>query len=123
MSGRLPELAAGVYQHYKGPLYLVLGYAHDANDAERVAVVYVGLELDGAKTGPRLAVRDAAEFLGYVHPDGSGCPGAAPRSQRRAEEGCDQNELLHGRINLRVWEERHRRRFRYLGPSWEGQRA
>lgn len=102
MSERLPELAAGVYRHYKGPLYLVLGYGHDANAEGREVVVYVGLELDEAKTGPRLAVRDAAEFLGYLHgDDGSSCPGFGL---------CDDLRL-------------HVRRFVYLGPSWEGQRA
>jgi hypothetical protein len=53
----LPHLPAGVYQHHKGPLYLVLGYGHDANYPDRDVVVYVGLQLDEAKTGPRLAVR------------------------------------------------------------------
>lgn len=28
----LPELPAGVWRHYKGPLYQVLGYGHDSND-------------------------------------------------------------------------------------------
>lgn len=64
-----PDLQAGIWRHYKGPLYQVFGYAHDANDAARVAVVYIGLELKGCHTGPRLAVRDADEFHGYL-PDG-----------------------------------------------------
>lgn len=67
MSGlRLPDLPAGVWRHYKGPLYQVLGYAHDADDDERVVVVYFGLELDDAHEGPRMAVRDAESFLGMV---------------------------------------------------------
>lgn len=57
------ELQAGIYRHYKGPLYEVSGYAHDANIDGRVLVLYRGLELDGAKLGPRWSVRDA-EFPG-----------------------------------------------------------
>lgn len=64
----LPDLPAGVYRHYKGPLYLLLGYGHDANDEARTVVVYVGLELDGAKSGARLAVRTAEDFLAIVDP-------------------------------------------------------
>jgi hypothetical protein len=70
-------LPAGVYRHYKGRLYLVLGLAHDANadelyvdpydDApeplgERRVVVYIGLQLDAAHEGPRLAVRTLEDF-------------------------------------------------------------
>jgi hypothetical protein len=62
----LPELRTGVYQHWKGHHYLVLGYAHDANQAGRNVVVYVGLELDGASDGPRLAVRDVEDFFARV---------------------------------------------------------
>jgi hypothetical protein len=55
----LPKLLTGVHQHYKGPLYLPLGYGHDANIAGREGVVYLGLELDDAHPGPRLAFRTA----------------------------------------------------------------
>lgn len=64
----IAELKAGVYRHYKGPLYLVLGYGHDANHDGRLVVVYVGLQLDGAKNGARLAVRTADDFLAIVDP-------------------------------------------------------
>lgn len=78
----------GIYRHYKGPLYLVLGLAHDANaetlwtlDArgelecrgERTVVVYVPLQLDGAHTGPRMAVRTLEDFIADVRADGSTC--------------------------------------------------
>lgn len=69
-----PEVRAGIYRHWKGPLYQVLGTAHDADDPERTCVVYVGLQLDAAHEGPRLAVRTASEFTGLVHSDGSTCP-------------------------------------------------
>lgn len=75
-------LPAGIYRHYKGPLYLVLGLAHDANaddlfwfddDAQdfdrftdREVVVYVGLQLDEAHTGARLAVRTLQDFVARV---------------------------------------------------------
>jgi hypothetical protein len=55
----LPDLRSGVWRHYKGPLYLVLGYGHDANDPERDTVVYIGLELDDAHPGGRIATRNA----------------------------------------------------------------
>lgn len=62
----MPELQMGVYRHYKGPLYQVLGLAHDANDPNRTCVVYFGLQLDGAHLGPRLAVRSLEDFTGWV---------------------------------------------------------
>lgn len=80
----LPDLPAGVYRHWKGPLYHVLGYGHDANsDLDRFAVVYIGLQTQGSHTGPRLAFRtaisddpDVDAFFDFVHPsDGSKCPG------------------------------------------------
>ena len=68
----LPDLPAGVYRHYKNHLYLVLGYGHDSNYEDRLVVVYVGLELDEAKTGPRLAVRTVEDFFAAVDlPDGT----------------------------------------------------
>lgn len=68
---KLPTLEAGIYEHYKGPLYQVLGYARDANHGRvlgqeelggRIVVVYFGLQLDGAHRGPRLAVRTQQDF-------------------------------------------------------------
>lgn len=91
---RLPDLQAGVYRHYKGHHYLVLGYGHDANDADREVVVYVGLELDGAKQGPRLAVRTADDFLADVDP----ATGESPVE----------------------WSDDLVPRFEYVGPAWTG---
>jgi hypothetical protein len=62
------ELHAGVYRHYKGHLYLVLGYADDANTEGRTVVVYVGLQLDGAGPGARIKVRTAEDFFAPVNP-------------------------------------------------------
>ena len=64
MSG-LPELAAGVWRHWKGRDYLVLGLGHDADVEGRTVVVYVPLY---DVEGPRLAVRTVGEFLAEVAP-------------------------------------------------------
>lgn len=56
------DVAAGVYRHWKGRQYLVLGTAHDANVEGREVVVYVPLYVDETQTGPRLAVRTVEDF-------------------------------------------------------------
>jgi len=69
----------GIYQHYKGGFYQVLGVAGDAtnegsieepNPETRLMVVYIsltGINLPG----PRMRVRDIDEFNGWVKwPDG-----------------------------------------------------
>ena len=61
----LPELQAGVWRHWKGKDYLVLGLAHDADHDGRTVVVYVPLY---DVPGPRLAVRTAEAFLDEVSP-------------------------------------------------------
>ena len=99
-NGPLPELPAGVYRHYKQRYYLVLGYGHDANFDDRWVVVYVGLELNDARSGPRLAVRSVSDFLAWVTPEGST---VAHQDLPEAEHA------KHG----------HVRRFTYVGPSWE----
>jgi hypothetical protein len=70
VSAKLPELPAGVYRHYKGHYYLVIGYGHDSNYDDRHVVVYIGLELDDAKQGPRLNVRTVQDFFARVTPIG-----------------------------------------------------
>jgi hypothetical protein len=63
----LPSLPAGIYRHYKGHYYLVLGYAQDSNEVSRTVVVYVGLELDGATADrPRMNVRTVEDFFADV---------------------------------------------------------
>ena len=58
-------LTPGTYQHYKGPHYLVLGLGHDANDANRTAVVYVPLY---PVEGPPFAIRTLDDFQAWVDP-------------------------------------------------------
>lgn len=64
----LPELPAGVYRHYKGHLYLVLGYAQNATNDEdgKIYVVYVGLQTDGQPSPMRMRLRQVDEFWGTV---------------------------------------------------------
>ncbi len=67
-------MQAGVYRHYRGGYYQVLGVAEHSNTKE-LMVVYVSLS--GAHLpGPRMRVRPLAEFiendLEIDDPDGSG---------------------------------------------------
>jgi len=81
------DIQMGIYRHYKGPLYQVIGLAHDANAmdlfvseaskfgcgqhcylGERTVVVYMPLQLDGAHPGPRMAVRTLEDFVARVGP-------------------------------------------------------
>jgi hypothetical protein len=93
--GSLPPLPSGIWRHYKGPLYLVLGYGHDANDEQRPVVVYVGLQLDQARPGPRLAVRTATDFHAVVHDDGQTC--STPEQCARQDGGLRQYDREHRR--------------------------
>ena len=61
----LPDVPAGVWRHWKGHDYLVLGLGHDADVEGRTVVVYVPLY---DVPGPRLAVRTAASFLEEAEP-------------------------------------------------------
>lgn len=135
-----PEpLLTGVYRHYKGPLYLVLGYAHDANvmvcvrdtnadgdcpacavDPEspcrqpRTVVVYVGLQLDDAHHGARLAVRTASDFRALLHPGPAWSVCEDPMRETPTEYFCHCREYVDF-VRLTP-------RFAYVGPTWEGQR-
>ncbi len=63
----LPPLPTGIYRHYKGHYYLVLGYAQDSNEDSRTVVVYVGLEIGGASVDrPRMNVRTVEDFFADV---------------------------------------------------------
>jgi hypothetical protein len=83
----LPDLRAGIYRHYKGNLYQIIGYAKDANAdtllhrymdprikheiqiaplGERIVVIYMGLELTDASRGPRMSIRTATDFFAPV---------------------------------------------------------
>lgn len=121
----LPSLSAGIYRHYKGHYYQVFGYAHDANAdtlyhlvydptsngsrpqpmRERTVVVYMGIQVEDAHTGPRLAVRSVDDFFMLLHQsDFTPCQ-VAPRN---APVQCP-----HGH-NALV------RRFEYHAPEWTG---
>lgn len=93
----LPVLRAGIYRHYRGHLYLVLGYAHDSTNGveDRTVVVYVGLDLGGAKHGERMLVREVDEFFDWVDPT----TGESVRSYR---PGIDSSPV---------------ERFAYIGPT------
>lgn len=77
------DLRAGVYKHYKGPLYQVMGYSHNASDENRIQVLYIELEIDPKKPGPRFATRDWREFFAFI------CP---------IHDGVDAYSAVHGSI-------------------------
>jgi hypothetical protein len=95
----LPELPAGVWRHYKNHLYTPFGYGQDANQDGRVGVVYIGLDLDGAKPGPRLRFRDVDDFFAIVN-----------------SSTGDAVDALYPSAAFP-------RRFTYLGPTWTGAAA
>lgn len=97
----LPPLRSGVYRHYKGPLYQVFCYGHDAQDETRTVVIYIGLQLDDAHKGPRAAVRTAEDFFMLV------CSSCG-----KAWECDTQHPGTAEPVP----------RFEYLGPSWLGER-
>jgi len=59
------KLQAGVYQHFKGGYYLVLGVARHS-ETEEMFVVYVPL---GVRPGPRITVRPYTLFFDTVERD------------------------------------------------------
>lgn len=61
-------MKCGIYQHYKGGFYLLIGEAEHTETKERLAI-YVSL--DPTLSGPRIRARPLHEFIGYV--------GACPR--------------------------------------------
>jgi hypothetical protein len=70
----LPAVQAGVYEHYKGEHYLVLGVARDHRD-ETPLVVYARLY---RRDGLPLTARPLDEFLGDVQVDGRTVPRFRP---------------------------------------------
>ena len=104
----LPPLHSGIYRHYKNHYYLVLGYGHDANDESRITVSYVGLELDDARTGPRISTRTAVSddpkvdaWWDFVHEDGTKC------THLDTTQTCKKGFRI-------------KPRFEYIGTSWQG---
>lgn len=94
------DFKPGIYKHYKGGLYEADHLVRDANDASRVGVHYIGLELAGAKDGPRHLVRTWQDWSAKIHDDGTTC-------ENYKNEDCLDGQ---GKVN---------RRFRYLGPVYE----
>ena len=60
------DILAGVYQHYKGQYYLVLGLAHHSETEEKL-VVYIPLYV---RKGPRMSVRPLEMFFEEVEVEG-----------------------------------------------------
>ncbi len=58
----MSELQAGVYKHYKGGLYLLIGTAEHTETQERL-VVYVPL---GVRAGARIRARPYGMFVDHV---------------------------------------------------------
>lgn len=107
MSAFLPKLYAGVYQHYKGQLYQVLGYSQDSSNHEdpqyQVCVVYIPLYL---ADGLRIRHRNANEFHEWVHQD-TGLP--VSKEDDMASQGSAADLRTKG----------YRPRFEYIGAQLE----
>lgn len=115
---------AGIYRHYKGQHYLVLGLAHDANAdtlgedvdwsdhvgparvcplEEREVVVYVPLEFDGAHAGASMAVRTLEDWNAVVCAL-PGCPRYGDRIGPHPDQCALRGHAVH--------------RFRFVGERW-----
>ena len=72
-------MKTGIYRHYKGGYYLLLGVAENAtNDHEgELYVVYVSL--NSSLPGPRMRIRRKHEFEGDVEVSGHHGPEKEPR--------------------------------------------
>lgn len=98
----LRNFKPGIYLHYKGMLYEADHLMRDANDVSRVGVHYIGLELDGARLGPRHLIRTWEDWNATLHEDGTVC-------DNHEGDAC----LDTGKQTIS--------RFRYLGPFYETQ--
>jgi len=68
----IPELACGVYRHYKGGFYLVIGVGQHT-ETDELYVIYVALT--GAHLpGPRLRIRPLHLFTDHVAVKTGGVP-------------------------------------------------
>jgi hypothetical protein len=66
MANNLPEnIFAGVYQHYKGGLYYVLGLARHTETDEKL-IAYIPLYTRPDHPGPRIQVRPITMFFETV---------------------------------------------------------
>jgi hypothetical protein len=106
------HLKMGIWRHYKGELYQVIGLAHDANHDDRTVVVYMPLQLNAAHLGPRMAVRTIEDFAAIVHvnrirDNWSTCSGPST---------CPETHFNSGVMDQGHYLEIHRKRFDFLGP-------
>lgn len=108
-----PDLRSGIWKHYKGPLYQVLGYSHNASDSNRVEVLYIGLELDPRKPGPRWSTRKWQDFFATVCTVHHGMNVYSHDHEElvREERTSDERPLCDP---LKNWVER----FEYKGPYY-----
>lgn len=102
------DVRAGVWKHYKGPLYQVLGYSHNASNDNKPQILYIGLEIDPEKIGPRFATRDWVEFFETVCTVHSGVDAY----------GGTHFDMIE-RSNVKCDPDRHFvERFTYMGPVY-----
>lgn len=66
----MQDVKAGVYRHYKGKYYLVLGVARHS-ETEDAYIVYVPLYV---REGPRMAIRPFNMFFEEIVADGKKQP-------------------------------------------------
>lgn len=73
------EVQTGIYRHYKGPRYMVLGVVRHHETDERM-VLYVGLEKHGEEL-PMMNVRPLDGPEGFFTPADGGRNGSCERFQ------------------------------------------
>lgn len=88
----MSELQAGIYRHYKGGLYMMLGMARHS-ETEETLVAYVPL---GVQEGPRITVRPYNMFFEVVEVDGTECPRFEFISEAISPELASQYDHLSG---------------------------
>lgn len=69
----MKDIYSGVYKHFKGGLYLVLGLARHTETNEKL-IVYVPLYTLEDHPGPRLQVRPVDMFFEEVEHEGQKLP-------------------------------------------------
>jgi len=72
-TNRTKNMYSGIYQHYKGGFYQVLGIAKHSETGERF-VVYLPLYMAKDQKGPRLTIRPLTMFLATIIIDGKKQP-------------------------------------------------
>ncbi len=70
---KIEDVYSGVYQHYKGGLYLVLGVAQHT-ETDEILMTYIPLYTQEDHKGPRLRVRPLKMFLEKITINGKKIP-------------------------------------------------